>query len=137
MGNVLGNRRMAPHFLRNYRKNVCQITSPVLGAEVRRVENKMYLDGHDQTTIKFLKAAIHFLPTAMEDGADLTNALFRFVQWGSEFVIKAGNGDWEYYFSEEYPDQITDKCVRRPWLKFLWPIVGRFRGTQLALPGPF
>lgn len=128
---------------------MCKITSPVLGAEVRRVENKMYLDDHDQTTIKFLKAAIHFLPTAMEDGADLTNAIFLFAQSGSEFVIKAGNGDWEYYFSEEYPDQITGRCVRKPWLKFFWDkaksIVCRFGGALLslgarslkALPGAF
>ena len=84
------------------------------------MKSKEYLDGHDQTTLEFLKAALYFLPTALEDGADLGNAVFLFAQAGSEFVIKAGNGDWEYYFSEEYPNQITGTCVRKPWLRFFW-----------------
>ena len=103
------------------------------------LENKRYLDSHDRTTIQFLKAAIHFLPTAMKDGANLKNAVFLFAQAGSEFVVKAGSGDWEYYFSEEYPNQITGKCVRRPWLRFIWDKVSstvcRIGGTLLSAIG--
>ena len=36
-----------------------KITALALGAEVRKIEDKSYPDGHDETTIKFLKAAIH------------------------------------------------------------------------------
>ena len=103
------------------------------------MEGKSYLDSHDRTTIQFLKAAIHFLPTALEDGADLTNAVFLFAQAGSEFVVKAGSGDWEYYFSEEYSGKITGKCVRRPWLRFIWDKVSstvrRIGGTLLSAIG--
>ena len=36
-----------------------KITALALGAEVRKIEDKSYPDVHDETTIKFLKAAIH------------------------------------------------------------------------------
>lgn len=126
-----------------------KITALALGAEVRKIEDESYPDGHDETTIKFLKAAIHFLPMALDDGADLTNAVFLFAQAGKEFVVKAGRGDWEYYFSEENSNQITGKCVRKPWLRFFWDKVSsavcRFGETLLslgarsirALPGVF
>lgn len=137
MGNALGNRRMAPDFEKNVRIVVYKITSPALGAEVRKLESKGRLTEHDRTTIKFFKAAINFLPTAMEDGADLTNALFIFAQPGREFTVKAGKGDWEYYFSEEGYNNITGKCVRRPWLRFVWngitSTVSRLCGPLLSI----
>ncbi|CAH3150265.1 unnamed protein product, partial [Pocillopora meandrina] len=108
-----------------------------LGAEVRKIEDKSYPDGHDETTIKFLKAAIHFLPMALDDGADLTNAVFLFAQAGKEFVVKAGRGDWEYYFSEDSINNIADKCVRRPRLRSIWigitSTVSRVCGPLLSL----
>lgn len=48
----------------------------------------------------------------MDAGADLTNAAFIFAQPGSEFVIKAGGGDWEFYFTEESDGEIRGHCVR-------------------------
>ena len=72
-----------------------KITALALGAEVRKIEDKSYPDRHDETTIKFLKAAIHFLPMALDDGADLTNAVFLFAQAGKEFVVKAGRGEFQ------------------------------------------
>lgn len=59
MGNALGNTRMALDFSRSYWVTVYKITALALGADVRKIEDKSYPDGHDETTIKFLKAAIH------------------------------------------------------------------------------
>ena len=39
------------------------------------MEDRGRLNEHDRTNIKLLKAAINFLLTAMEDGADLRNAV--------------------------------------------------------------
>ena len=103
------------------------------------MEDKGCHSKHDLTKIKFLKAAINFLPMAMEDGADLRNALFIFAQSGREFTVKAGKSDWEYYFSEDSTNTITGKCVRRPWLRFIWngitSTVSRVCGPMLSL-GP-
>lgn len=149
MGNLIGNKSMASDFAGKFRINVKKITAPVLGDEIMKVKNKLYLNDHDQTTIKFLKAAINFLPMALEDGADLTNAVFLFAMPGSEFVVNAGKGKWEFYFSEKNPNKITGKCVHKPWLTYVWDKVSsavlRFGGTLLsigtrslrALPGSF
>lgn len=124
---------------KDYKKYVNKIIPVDLGKEVRKLEDKRNLDSYDRTTIQFLKAAINFLPTAMEDGADLTNAVFIFAQAGREFVIQAGSGDWEYYFSEQYSGQITGRCIRRPWLKFIWDKVSstvyRFGSALLSAVG--
>ena len=105
---------------RNAKIIVNKITSLVLGAEVRKVEDRGRPSEHDRTKIKFLKAAINLLPMAMENGADLRSALFIFSQPGREFTVKAGKGDWEYSFSEDSINSIADKCVRKPWLRFIW-----------------
>ena len=56
---------------------------------------------------------------ALEDGADLENAVFIFAQAGSEFVVEARGGEWEYYFSEEYPYQILVNVFASPgWDSF-------------------
>ncbi|RMX51625.1 hypothetical protein pdam_00025397 [Pocillopora damicornis] len=47
---------------RNAKIVVNKIISPVLGAEVRKVEDRRRLSEQDRTKIKFLKAAINFLP---------------------------------------------------------------------------
>lgn len=138
MGNFM-NRRMAPDYRRNTKIVVPKITSPALGAEVMKIQRKAYPDEHDRTTIKFLKAAINFLPTANADGADFTNALFIFAQPGREFTVQAGKGDWEYYFSEEGYNNITGICVRRPWLRFIWngitSTISRLGGALLSIAG--
>ena len=116
---------------------MAKITSPALGNEVRKLENKGCLSAHERTTIRFLKAANNFLPDVVEDGADLTNAAFIFAQPGREFVVKAGGGDWEYYFSEDDYSNITGRCVRRPWLRYLWNKVtsgfSRIGGALLSI----
>ena len=97
-----------------------KITSIPLGDEVEKIRNKGRLSEHDRASIKFLKAAIHFIPMAKEDGADFENAAFIFTHPGRQFVVIAGKGDWEYYFSEDNIGDITGRCVRRPWLMYLW-----------------
>ena len=54
-----------------------------------------------------------------------------------EFTVKAGKGDWEYYFSEDSINNIADKCVRRPRLRPIWigitSTVSRVCGPLLSL----
>ena len=46
-------------------------------------------------------------------GADLSNAAFIFLQSGREFVIQAGNVDWEFFFSEDLKYTVHGHCVRK------------------------
>lgn len=124
--NTLGNRRMAPDFQSTYRINLKKITPYALGNEVDKIKNGRALHNQDKTSVQALKAAIDFMPKALEDGADLENAVFLFALAGREFVVQAGSGDWEYYFTGEYPGQITGRCVRKPWLNFIWEKVLSF-----------
>lgn len=97
-----------------------------------------------RTTLKFLRAAITFIPDAMCEGADMRNAAFIFTQPGREFLIKAGNGDWEFYFSEdEYGGDIWGRCVRKPLRRYLWDgvksvvrCIGSAIGQYLPIVGP-
>lgn len=52
MGNALGNKRMAPDYPREVTIVVNKITSPVLGVEVRKVEDKGCRSKRDLTKIK-------------------------------------------------------------------------------------
>ena len=109
---------------RNVRIYVNQITSPVLGRElVRRCGNEgqhRYLGDTGYTTLRFLRAAISFIPDALDDGANLRNAAFIFAQPGREFLIQAGRGDWEFYFSEDDRGDISGRCVRKPFRRYIW-----------------
>ena len=44
--------------------------------------------------------------------ADLTNAAFSISHPGKEFIIQAGNGDWEFFFSDDAKDVVHGRCVR-------------------------
>ncbi|KAK2569409.1 hypothetical protein P5673_006335 [Acropora cervicornis] len=81
-----------------------------------------YLDETGKTTLRFLRASIDFIPKAIaEFGANMRNGSFIFAQPGSEFVITAGNGDWEFYFSQsEDADKISCYCLRKPMWRCLW-----------------
>lgn len=120
MGNFIGNVRILPDYPKDLRITVKKITSIALGNEIEKIRDKGRLSEYDQTGIRFLKGAIHFIPLALEDGADLENAAFIFATPGSQFVVTAGKGDWEYYFSEDDMRIITSRCVRRPWRWYLW-----------------
>lgn len=120
MGNFIGNVRILPDYPKDLRITVKKITSIVLGNEIEKIRDKGRLSEYDQTGIRFLKAAIHFIPLALEDGADFENSAFIFATPGRQFVVTAGKGDWEYYFSEDDINIITGRCVRRPWLRYLW-----------------
>ena len=104
--------------------HVPEITAPVLGRVLlRKCGNEgrhPYLDRAGQATLKFLRAAISFIPFASAAGADLSNASFIFSQPGREFVIKAGKGDWEFYFYQGYGGDIYGHCVRKPMLRYIW-----------------
>ena len=67
-----------------------------------------------------MRAAIYSIPFAMRAGADLRNASFIFAQPRREFVIKAGQGDWEFYFSQSDDENIHACCVRKPRLRYIW-----------------
>ena len=97
-----------------------KITAIALREEVEKKQNKERLSEHDETSIKFLKEAINCIPLANEDGADFENTAFIFNPPAGQFIVKAGKGDWEYYFSEDGSNNITCKCVRKPWLMYLW-----------------
>ena len=51
----------------------------------------------------------------------MRNGSFIYAQPGNEFVITAGNGDWEFYFSQsEDADKISCYCLRKPMWRYLW-----------------
>ncbi len=124
-----------------------EITAPVLGRElVRRCGNEgqhPYLDETGFTTLRFLRTAISFIPDAQNDGGDMRNAAFILSQPGQEFLIQAGNGDWEFFFAEEEDGRIYGRNVRKPFLRYMWDgftsvvrSIGSFIGGLFALAGP-
>ena len=92
-------------YRRKVRIYVEKITPAALGRELlKQCGNEgrhTYLDATRYKTFRFLRAAISFIPDACDEGADMTNAAFILAQPGREFLIKAGHGDWEFYFSED------------------------------------
>ena len=109
---------------------VRKITPIALGNEIRRrfgEDDSTINNEQEKTTLKFIKAAISFIPEAKDAGTDFTNAAFIFAQPRREFVIKAGKGDWEFYFSEEADGKICGKCVRTGSIwRYLWNGAGKF-----------
>ena len=80
------------------------------------------LDETGKITLKFLRASIAFIPKAIvKFGANMRNVSFIYAQPGNKFVITAGNGDWEFYFSQsEDGDKISCSCLRKPMWRYLW-----------------
>ena len=107
---------------------------PILGKEItKRCGNEgrhKDLKKSGETTLRFLQTAISFVPDAIKDGADLTNAAFIFAQPGREFVIKSGNGDWEFYFSEDDSDEILGRCVRTGRRQFVQKVCNFLGGAS-------
>ena len=99
-----------------------------------------YLSEAGKATLKFLRAAITFVPFAMDAGADMRNASFLFSQPGREFSIVAGKGDWEFCFSQDYNGDIFGHCVRKPRLRYIWDgvksAVRRVGSYLLPIVGP-
>ena len=71
-----------------------------------------------ETTRRILRAARSFIPDAQDDGADMKNAAFILSIPGRDFVIKAGDGDWEYVFEEDEYGEIYGRCVRQHWFRY-------------------
>ena len=79
-----------------------------------------FLEGEDEATLRFLRAANSFIPDAEEDGADMKNVAFILRIPGREIVLKSGNGDWEYDFCEESDGEIYGRCIRQPLLRYAY-----------------
>ena len=112
--------------MQNYqvRIRVQEINGRAIGREItRRCGNEgqhLYLNDEDWTTLRFLRAANSFIPDARDDGADMRNCAFILRQPGREFVIISGNGDWEFDFCEDADGEIYGRCVRKPFLRYVW-----------------
>ena len=101
-----------------------KITVSALGkviiAECGNEGQHPYLSEERKTTLKFLRAAISFVPLAMDAGADMCNASFLFAQPGQEFAIVAGNRNWKFFFYLDCNGDISGHCVGKPWLRYIW-----------------
>ena len=121
-----------------------KITVPALGkvliAECGNEGHHPYLSAEEKATLQFLRAAISFVPLALEAGADMENASFLFAQPGKEFAVVAGKGDWEFFFYTDSRGDISGHCVRRPWLRYIWDgvksTVRRIGSFLLPIFGP-
>ncbi|KAL9965880.1 hypothetical protein ACROYT_G029734 [Oculina patagonica] len=120
----MGRGRMTQHYDSDVKIYVDEITAPVLGRElIKRCGNEgqhPFLNRTGRKTLRFLRAAISFIPDAQNDGGDMCNAAFILSQPGQEFLIQAGDGDWEFFFAEEANGQIYGRCVRKPLLRYMW-----------------
>ena len=100
-----------------------EITPDVFGEKIYSLQKKKAfssLSEFDQTKVKFLREAIHFIPQALNDRANLKSAIFIFALPGRQFAFKSGAGDWKYYFSQDNHNKITVRCTRKPWVYYVW-----------------
>lgn len=108
--------------------DVNEITSIVLGREITKrcgnEGNHGNLGKSGQRTLRFLQTTITVREEAIEAGANLTNAAFILALPGREFVIRAGDGDWEFFISEDDRGEIHGQCVRegktKTWIQRVW-----------------
>ena len=103
-----------------------EITPDVFGEKIYFLQKKKgfsSLSEFDQTQVKFLREAIHFIPQALNDRANLKSAIFIFALPGRQFAFKSGAGDWEYYFSQDNNNKITGRCTRKPWVYYVWDAI--------------
>ena len=107
-----------------------QVTPPVLGQEVIKrcgeegSEKRQQLNNAGKTTLRFLTAAIDFIPMAMDDGADMKNVAFIFAQPGKQYLIKAGKGDWEFYFAQDAnTGNVYGRCVHITMAHYIWDMI--------------
>ena len=125
------------HFPENVTIKVPNINPVSLGKELlRRCGNEgqwPYNDAVTTTTLKFLQASISYIPLALETSADLSNAAFILSQPGNEFVIRSGNADWEFYFSQDYKGDISGKCLRKPYLRYYYDKISSTVRSILSL----
>ena len=96
-----------------------------------------------ETRRRILRAARSFIQDAQDDGADMKNAAFILSIPGRDFVIKAGDGDWEYIFEEDEYGVIYGRCVREPFRRYIYNKVTNavsrffsFVAKHLPLIGP-
>lgn len=104
---------------------VKQITPVVLGRELFErcgdEDQQIYINKQKKATLKLLKHGISFIPQALDAKIDLKNASFIFAQPGREFVVRAGNGDWEICFLEQMDGTVCGRCTRYgSHLRWMW-----------------
>ena len=103
---------------------VTEINGHIIGREIiKRCGNEgrhPSLGGEDKATLRFLRAANSFIPDAEDDGADMKNAAFILRRPGRGIVLKSGNGDWEYDFCEDSDGEIYGRCIRQPFLRYVY-----------------
>lgn len=103
-----------------------QINSYILGEKINSLQKgkaSSNLSEFEQKQVKFLEAAIRSIPQALDDEANLENAIFIFALPGRQFAFKSGAGDWEYYFSQDNNNKITVRCTRKPWVYNVWDVI--------------
>ena len=112
-------------------------------AERRYADNEITYEEYKaiEATRRILRAARAFIPDAQDDGADMKNSAFILSIPGRDFVIKAGDGDWEYVFEEE-DGEIYGRCVRQTFLRYVYNkatnTIGRvlsFAAKHLSISG--
>lgn len=117
----IGRIRLAEQF--PYRFPVSEITVPALDKllieECGNECQHPHLSEEKKATLRFLRAAISFVPLALDAGADMQNASFFFAHLGMEFAVVAGKGEWEFLFYPDYHGQLCGYCVRKPWLRYI------------------
>lgn len=136
-----GNQGMAKQFSGVETINVQESTVPRLGRilvqKCGNEGNHPYLDETKKVTLKFLRAAIDFIPLALDVAGDLENASFFFAHPGNDFAIKAGKEDWQFYFSHLADGTIHGRCVRKPTLHYIWDefkkVISRYVVTPVVL----
>ena len=72
-----------------------------------------YLDETKKIALNFVRAAIDFIPLALEVKERF---LFFFAHPGNDFTIKAGKEEWQFYFSQLPNGNIRGRCARKPTL---------------------
>ena len=101
-----------------------EINGRAIGREITRQcgyeGQHRYLNDVDWGTLRFLRAVNSFIPIARDDGANMRNVAFTLRQRGREIVIISGNGDWEYDFCKDVDGKIYGRCVRKPFLRYVW-----------------
>ena len=120
--------------------NVSEITAVKLGKIlVKYCGNEgrhPHLNETERVALRFLQEAIDFVPSALEMAGDLRNASFLFAHPGNEFVIKAGDGEWEFYFSQRTDGTIHGRCVHMPNHLYVLEILQRLLAPYLGIPIP-
>ena len=129
---------LGKQFSRAEKINVLEITVVHLGSIlVEKCGNEgshPYLNETKKVTLKFLRAAIDFIPLALEVAGDLKNSSFFFAHPGNDFAITAGKEEWKFYLSHLPNGNIHGCCVRKPTLHYIWDEFKKVFSRYVVIP---